>query len=397
MGKLYLARDMELGSLWAVKEILPEQKKEAKLLRMIDHPAIPKMIDYVEKEDACYLVMEYIKGQSLEEKQKEGKNFSIKEIVTIGLFLADVLDYLHTRKPPVCYGDLKPANVMISETGKLYLVDLGSAVPNYSDRVQECSGTKGYAAPEQYKGKINVCSDVYAWGKTVWALCGKKGWWYALLYPRFGHMIWKCCRKNQKDRYASMEIVKRVLEKIEKNKKNIRMSYVCSFMIGVMAISWIFLSVQQKKLPLEEALSEITDLYYQENFIEGSIETRKGICKKAEKRLQHLLEVYKGEESQRKLLFLLALNGLIQGNKDLTVFYFEQLRIYYPGFADLYGEYGSYLLEIEEFEKNQELWEEYKNQEKNGTLRGTETENIKKWISDMTKERKKEDVQKKKE
>ena len=71
-GHLYLARDMELGNYWAVKELPLEKKREARLLRLLEHPSIPRMVDYVENGDHCYLIMEYIRGKSLGQMLKEG-------------------------------------------------------------------------------------------------------------------------------------------------------------------------------------------------------------------------------------------------------------------------------------------------------------------------------------
>ena len=127
-GSLYLAKDMELGICRAVKEIPIAKKKEARLMQHLEYPAIPKIIDYVETGEYCYLIMEYIKGQSLGELLRSGKRFSLREILALGKEIARVLEYLHSRKPPVCYGDLKPDNLMFSETGHLYLIDLGSAM-----------------------------------------------------------------------------------------------------------------------------------------------------------------------------------------------------------------------------------------------------------------------------
>lgn len=127
-GSLYLAKDMELGICRAVKEIPIAKKKEARLMQHLEYPAIPKIIDYVETGEYCYLIMEYIKGQSLGELLRSGKRFSLREILALGKEIARVLEYLHSRKPSVCYGDLKPDNLMFSETGHLYLIDLGSAM-----------------------------------------------------------------------------------------------------------------------------------------------------------------------------------------------------------------------------------------------------------------------------
>lgn len=398
MGKLYLARDMELGSLWAVKEIPCENKKEAKLLCSLGHPAIPKMIDYVEKEKVCYLIMEYIKGESLEEKLKKGKGYSFREIVNIGICLAEALEYLHTRKPPVCFGDLKPANVMISEVGKVYLVDLGSAALNYEGRVQECSGTRGYAAPEQYLGRISTQSDIYALGKTLWVLCGKKKWWYAMEYPVFGYTVWKCGRKKQADRYASVGLVKKALENSIKNKKLVRFAYMGPLTVCCVLGSLIFVDIRQEnRLPLEESLSKITDMYYREDFINGTKEQRKEICKTAEKNLQDMLGEYTEIESQRKLLLLLAVNAQLQGREDSALFYYEQLKIFHSGYEELYGEYGNYLLQIGKDKKSTELWEEFLREERKGNITGAETKNGQLWSEYMTQRRMEEDGKTKKE
>ena len=116
-GSLYLAKDMELGICRAVKEIPIAKKKEARLMQHLEYPAIPKIIDYVETGEYCYLIMEYIKGQSLGELLRSGKRFSLREILALGKEIARVLEYLHSRKPPVCYGDLKPDNLMFLKPG----------------------------------------------------------------------------------------------------------------------------------------------------------------------------------------------------------------------------------------------------------------------------------------
>ena len=144
-------------------------------MRFLEHPAIPKIVDYVEEEEFCYLIMEYIRGQSLGEILKNKGDFSIEETLRLGNEIAKVLEYLHSRKPAVCYGDLKPDNLMLSENGHLYLVDLGSAMLNYERKGRICEGTKGYAAPEQYQGRVSPVSDIFALGKTLQILSGRRG------------------------------------------------------------------------------------------------------------------------------------------------------------------------------------------------------------------------------
>lgn len=394
-GSLYLARDMELGTLWAIKEIPLSQKKEAELLRLLEHPSLPVMVDYVEKQEKCYLVMEYVKGKSLEDLRKEGKKFSIKEITEIGLSLTDVLEYLHTRKPPVCYGDLKPANIMLTDNGKLYLVDFGSAVKGYENRIQVCSGTKGYAAPEQYEGKITIQSDIYALGKTLKVLCGKRCLWYGLEYPGFVFFLWKCIRRNSKYRYSSMNKVKKSLKKSMTNKKIYAvLSGVVLAVVGLAA--GLSVNLQQSDVSdipenkaFEETLSGVTDLYYDVDFIKGNKTVQKNICKKAEEELQRIMEIYKEEKYQKKLLLMLALNAQMQGVKERVIFYYEQLLVYFPEYESAYGEYGNYLVQTKEMDKCRQLWKKYQEKEKEGVFHETQTENTKRWIDYMKKEERK--------
>ena len=198
-GSLYLAKDMELGICRAVKEIPIAKKKEARLMQHLEYPAIPKIIDYVETGEYCYLIMEYIRGKSLGQMLKEGHVFAVDELLSHGDTVLAVLEYLHGQKPPVYYGDLKPDNLMLSDSGKLYLVDFGSAVFGFGENQRICMGTEGFAAPEQYEGKVNSSSDLYALGKTLQALAGKN--WLSVLWkvPGFALFLYKCTRPQGKD------------------------------------------------------------------------------------------------------------------------------------------------------------------------------------------------------
>ena len=89
------------------------------------------------------------------------------------------------------YGDLKPANIMMTDQKRLYLVDFGSAVFSYSASYKETKGTRGYAAPEQLHGKISAASDFYALGKTMEVLCGKKKFRYFFEMSCFGKIYFQ--------------------------------------------------------------------------------------------------------------------------------------------------------------------------------------------------------------
>lgn len=306
-GHLYLARDMELGCLWAVKQIPISGKREAKLLRLLEHPYMPRMIDYLEKGEHCYLIMEFIRGKSLKQWLEEGRNFTDAEILDIALKTVSVLGYLHAQKPPVFYGDLKPANLMLTENGRLCLVDFGSAVFGYTSVQRVCSGTVGYASPEQMQGQVNCVTDVYTWGRTMYVLLGKKRLWRLLKKPQLAWLLWRCCMKNPKHRFQDVKAVERELCKIKKNlgKGGYTLSVSLATSLALIAAG-AFLLMGEKKPDFWTALTEATAGYYEDSFQNES--RRREIGREVREQLQEMLRVYTKKEEQAYLLQLLEAN-----------------------------------------------------------------------------------------
>ena len=383
-GDIYLARDMELGTLWAVKELPLEKKREAKLLRLLGHQGLPRMMDYLEKEEHCYLVMEYIKGKNLEEWIKEGKVFSPEEILKIGVETAGILKYLHHCTPPVFYGDLKPGNLMLTETGRLYLIDFGSAVFGYGQEQNVCLGTKGYAAPEQYRGQITAVSDIYALGKTLDGLMGKRKIFYFMKCPELFLMIKKCCMQKEDFRFQNAEEAEKRLSCILKDLKTGKTKGLYAF-LGAFAVfclcSVLILPLfsSEKEPDFRRALSKVTEMYYRKEFQEAEEEERRAICEKLETKLQKLLRLYKKEEEQRRLLLLLAVNEEYQKDMERAEEYYRQLLLYEPEYREGYTEYGMFLWKKGEIEKSRKLLKEFEEKEEKGKLDGVSTENEKVW------------------
>lgn len=391
-GKLYLGRDMELGGYWAVKEIPISRKKEAKLLRLLEHPSIPRMVDFAEQGENCYLVMEYIRGKSLQALLDEGKHFSAEELLELGVHISKVLQYLHTRKPPVYYGDLKPANLMLDHTGKLYLVDFGSAVPGYSREQRICQGTKGFAAPEQFEGKMGERSDVYALGKTMRALAGT-GWYSVLLQaPGLLHFVKKCCRRPEKGRYRDVEEAGRTLLRIRQRlgKGRRTVMVVLTTAVFLCTAGAAYISVNRKP-DFFKALEGVTGLYRQPEFLSGGKEEAAEISREAEKRLQKLLKEYTDQEQQRRLLLLLAVNGELQEKWERAALYYEQLLLYDPGYREGYGEYGMFLWRAGQKKASIRLREDYEKLEKKGMLENGSGKALSMWKEKIDEENKREE------
>lgn len=144
-------------------------EREASILATLSHPAIPKIYDFFAQFDRNYLIMEYIEGRNLETLLEERNGpMDERDVLEWGIQLCDVLSYLHNQKPhPIVFRDMKPSNVMISDTGRLRLVDFGIAKVFLEDKKGTMIGTEGYSPPEQYKGLALPAGDVYALGATL--------------------------------------------------------------------------------------------------------------------------------------------------------------------------------------------------------------------------------------
>lgn len=236
MSVVYLAMDNRLNKQWAVKEIkrkgtnsenqivVQSLLSEANLMKRLDHPNLPRIVDIIENGQTIYIVMDYIEGEPLDKILKKKGAQPEAAVIEWGIQLAEVLDYLHTRKPPIIYRDMKPANVMLKPDGNIKLYDFGIAreykEQNSSDTVS--LGTKGYAAPEQFggMGQTDARTDVYGLGVTLYHLVTGKNPCeppYEILPIRdvnpqlsvgLEYIIQKCTQLNPDERFQScMEVL----------------------------------------------------------------------------------------------------------------------------------------------------------------------------------------------
>lgn len=231
MGEVFLARDLHLNRPVAVKRIKKDEKhsqqarREMEFLRELEHPNLPAVYDFLEEKEWFYLIMEYVEGITLEQYLKKNHKAGLRQTVLWGTALTEVLGYLHNRKPPVLYRDLKPGNIMIRPGGDLKLIDLGACVKSIDAGKEEgCVGTYGYAPPEQWsKGKLSVSSDIYSLGVVLHEMVtgakpSETGYERRPVreYDRsipipLEKVIEKCCKKEQEERYQTMESVRNAL------------------------------------------------------------------------------------------------------------------------------------------------------------------------------------------
>ena len=181
MSVVYLAMDTHLNKQWAVKEIKKKGNgnndeivvnsliAEANLMKRLDHPALPRIVDIIEKEGTIYVVMDYIEGESLDKILKAYGPQPEEQVINWAKQLCDALSYLHSQKPPIIYRDMKPANVMLKPEGNVKIIDFGIAREYKEQSLADTTvlGTRGYAPPEQYSGQTDPRSDIFALGMTM--------------------------------------------------------------------------------------------------------------------------------------------------------------------------------------------------------------------------------------
>ena len=235
MSIVYLARDNRLNKQWAVKEmkndgskstetLLKGLEREANILKNVDHPVLPRIVDIINSRGTIYVVMDFIEGTNLGDVLKSEGAQSQEDVIDWGRQLASALDYLHSMDPPIIYRDMKPANVMLKPEGGVKLIDFGTAkeytIENNADTT--ALGTRGYAAPEQFgdaqgRGIYNTDArtDIYNLGATLYHMVTGMNpceppyeikpirQWNSSLSTGLEQIILKCTQANPNDRYQS--------------------------------------------------------------------------------------------------------------------------------------------------------------------------------------------------
>ena len=253
-GEVYLAKDKRLGRKVAIKSlhvdlitntVLKERFiGEAKLLGQLSHSSIVTLYDYVVDTSGYHLIMEYLKGNQLDDYISKVSG-PINEIRAIDIFL-QVLDGIHhIHKLNIVHRDIKPSNIIINENDKIKLLDFGIAKdysndPNLTVVGQSVGGTPMFMSPEHISNaKITVQSDIYSLGVTFWNMLTGKAPYEGLslakiyskieneelapiekIYPfaskKLNDIIKKATAKDPKKRYDSCLSFMRAIEDLKK-------------------------------------------------------------------------------------------------------------------------------------------------------------------------------------
>lgn len=252
MSVVYLAMDIRLNKQWAIKEIerrandanndivVSSLLAEANLMKKLDHPALPRIVDIIEERDTIYVVMDYIEGEPLSKVLEVYGAQDQDLVIEWGKQLCDVLYYLHNCEPPIIYRDMKPANIMLRPDGSVKLIDFGIAreYKRSKNADTESLGTRGYAAPEQFggRGQTDARTDIYSFGVTLYHLvtgknpCEPPYELYPIkqinpaFYDGLQYLIQKCTQMNPSERFQSCDEIRYVLDNIKEFDKGRRIS-----------------------------------------------------------------------------------------------------------------------------------------------------------------------------
>lgn len=220
-------------------------RQEVDILKNLHHSYLPQVLDFLEADGAVYTVMSYIPGKSFSELLNEGQKFTQKQLIRWGMQISSALNYLHSQKPPIIHGDIKPANIMLTPEGNICLIDFNIAF--YLDDTTILGYTNGYTSPEQYimvlsskssqtlpgHSKIDERTDIYSVGATFYHLvtsqklsdCRQKidkSLLIECIGDTFAQVIEKAVKINPEERYRSALEMFRAFESITKKDKRYR-------------------------------------------------------------------------------------------------------------------------------------------------------------------------------
>lgn len=182
MAVVYLARDMFLDRMVAIKvlreeyiddqEFIRRFQREAKAVASLSHPNIVNIYDFGESDGKNYLVMEYVEGQTLKDIIKARAPLPLEQILDISRQICAGIAEAHSRN--IVHKDIKPHNILIDKNGIVKVTDFGIAQAVNNITITHNKGILGsahYFSPEQAKGDmVDLLSDVYSIGVVMYEM-----------------------------------------------------------------------------------------------------------------------------------------------------------------------------------------------------------------------------------
>lgn len=299
-GVVFQAYHLRIKKNVAIKLIKDNFKSdirsEVDVLKNLKNDYLPQIIDFVEDGNDIYTVMEYVEGHDFRWYISKGRSFSEKKVIKYASQLCDAVSYLHSQTPPIIHSDIKPSNLMLTDSDNICLIDFNiSAIANNGYAMSK-GGTADFSAPEQFlyvsdehffkknsiseideetelidahnlrefdkkieKKKsncIDIRTDIYGIGTTLFYILtgripqsGRLDFRGISVSSQFMNCIKKAANINYEERYKSIDELKADLLKIDQKKP------VYKVMISVISI----LAVALMGIPALNLINEGSD------------------------------------------------------------------------------------------------------------------------------------------
>ncbi|HEY3120494.1 MAG TPA: protein kinase, partial [Vicinamibacteria bacterium] len=173
-GTVFLARDAWIDKKVAIK--VPHRQsgdfdellQEPRLLAALDHSNIVGILTAERIDGVFFIVMEYVKGESLEAVLDREKSLDVPRALNYAVQVLKGVEHAHQAQ--ILHRDLRPANVLISESGAVKVADFGTSRLLEKSHATTVIGSPPYMAPEQFKGRAVLASDIYSVGVLLYQM-----------------------------------------------------------------------------------------------------------------------------------------------------------------------------------------------------------------------------------
>lgn len=173
-GTVFLAKDTWIDKKVAIKVPhrqggdVGEQLQEPRLLAALNHPNIVGILTAERVDSVFFIVMEYVKGESLEAVIDREKSLAIPRALAYAVQTLRGVEHAHQAQ--ILHRDLRPANILISESGALKVADFGTSRLLEKSHATTVIGSPPYMAPEQFQGRAVLASDIYSVGVILYQM-----------------------------------------------------------------------------------------------------------------------------------------------------------------------------------------------------------------------------------
>jgi serine/threonine-protein kinase len=173
-GTVFLAKDTWIDKKVAIKvphrqgADVDELLQEPRLLAALDHPNIVGILTAERVDGVFFIVMEYVKGESLEAVLDREKSLGVPRAIAYAVQTLKGVEHAHEAQ--ILHRDLRPANVLVSDSGAVKVADFGTSRLLEKSHATTVIGSPPYMAPEQFQGRAVLASDIYSVGVMLYQM-----------------------------------------------------------------------------------------------------------------------------------------------------------------------------------------------------------------------------------